>query len=289
VAFAITEGAKLEHSPILRTQVDPIFSPSSQAMPVAHIKFRLRSRERISVWIENSHGVNVGNLLSNRSYKGGSNLDLVWDGVASNGIVEPDGVYMPVVKLERSHRVITLPSPIRIDTKPPVISVHHPLYPIISPDGDGRHDTFSVHYTLNERAHGILRVRGRQVEFTRGQKEAGTLFWNGKLNGKPARPGRYLLTVAAQDEAGNVAKGFPFAIVQVRYLTLARDRVVVRPGGRFALRISTDYPTVEWRFHGANGVQPRGTLHFRAPKSTGVYRLYVTAGNHAAKCSVVVA
>jgi hypothetical protein len=36
-------------------------------------------------------------------------------------------------------------------------------------------------------------------------------------------------------------------------------------------------------------VQRRGTLHFRAPKAAGVYRLYIVAGDHAAKCSVVVA
>jgi hypothetical protein len=289
VAFAITEGAKLEHSPILRTKVDPVFSPAGKAMPVAHIKFRLRTRELISVWIEDEDGRRVANLLVNRTYRAGSNLDLVWDGVASNGIVEPDGVYRPVVKLARSHRVITLPSPIRIDTKPPVITVRHPLYPILSPDGDGRRDSFSVHYTLNESAHGILLVRGRQVEFTRGQKKAGVLTWNGKLNGRPARRGHYLLTVSAQDEAGNVAKGFPFAIAQIRYLTLARDRVVVKPDGRFALRVSTDYPTVGWRLHGASGVERRGTLRFRAPKRAGVYRLYITAGPHSAKCAVVVA
>lgn len=289
VAFAITEGAKLEHSPILRTKVDPVFSPAGKAIPVAHIRFRLRTRERISVWIEDAHGNRVSNLITNRTYHAGSNLDLVWDGVASNGIVEPDGVYRPVVKLALSHRVITLPSPIRIDTKPPVITVRHPLYPILSPDGDGRRDRFSVPYTVNERAHGILLVRGRQVEFTLGQKEAGVLTWNGKLNGRAVRPGRYLLTVSAQDEAGNVAKGFPFAIAQVRYLTLARDRVVVKPGGHFALRVSTDYPTVGWRLHGASGVERRGTLHFRAPKSAGVYRLYITAGKHSARCAVVVA
>ncbi len=288
-AFAITEGAKLEHSPILRTKVDPVFSPSSQAHPVAHIDFQLRTRERISVWIEDSDGRRVGTLLANRTYRAGSKVELVWDGVASNGIVQPDGKYLPVVKLARSHRVITLPSPITIDTTPPVITVRHPLYPILSPDGDHRRDSFTVPYTLNERAHGILRVRGRQVEFTLGQKEAGELHWNGKLKGRPAHPGRYLLTVAAQDEAGNVSKGFPFAIAQVRYLTLARDRVVVRPGGRFALRVSTDYPTVGWRLHGAHGEQAHGTLHFRAPKRAGVYRLYITAGPHSAKCAVVVA
>jgi hypothetical protein len=289
VAFVITEAAKLERSPILRTKVDPVFSPDGKTIPAAHIRFRLRTRERITVWIEDKHGNRVADLLTNRTYRAGSNLDLVWDGVAQNGIVEPDGVYRPVVKLARSHRVITLPSPIRIDTKPPVITVRHPLYPILSPDGDGRRDSFTVPYTVNERAHGILLVRGRQVEFTLGQKESGKLVWNGKLKGRPVPPGRYLLTVSAQDEAGNVAKGFPFAIAQIRYLTLAHDRVVVRPGSRFALRVSTDYPTVGWRLHGAHGEQYRGTLHFRAPKKTGVYWLYITAGPHSARCSVVVA
>jgi hypothetical protein len=74
----------------------------------------------------------------------------------------------------------------------------------------------------------------------------------------------------------------------VRYLTLARDRIVVKPGRRFALRISTDVPTIRWRLHGRSGEQPRGTLHFRAPKSVGVYRLYIFAGDHAARTAVVV-
>jgi len=289
VAFALTQRAKVELSPILRTKVDPVFSPDGKSKPEAHIAFRLRTRERLTVWIEDSHGLNVRTLLSNRAFKPGSNLNLVWDGVADNGFAEPDGTYMPVVKLLRSHRTFRLPSPIEIDTKPPVITVRHPLYPILSPDGDDRRDEFRVHYRLSEPAHAILSVRGRQVEFTRGQKQSGELGWNGKVNGRPVGHGRYLLTVSAQDVAGNVAKGFPFAIAQVRYLTLARDRVVVKPGRRFALRISTDVPTVSWRLHGRSGVQRTGTLHFRAPKSVGVFRLFIVAGKHAAKCAVVVA
>jgi hypothetical protein len=196
---------------------------------------------------------------------------------------------MPVVKL--GHRIFLLPSEIRLDTKPPVITVHHPQYPILSPDGDGRRDSFTVPYRINERAHAILFVRGTRVEFTKSQKLTGEVHWNGKLGEppKPVRPGRYLLTVAAQDEAGNVSKPYPFAIAQVRYITLARNRVVVRPGGKFALRVSADTPSVRWTLHGRSGIQQTGTLHFAAPKSAGVYRLYVTAGTHSAKCTVVVA
>ncbi|NUR76985.1 MAG: hypothetical protein HOQ28_11970 [Thermoleophilia bacterium] len=291
VAFVITEGAKLEKSPIAGTKVTPLFSQNGVQHRTAHVQFRLRTRERLEAWIEDARGDRVRELQAARTFPRGARLDLVWDGFTSSGIAEPDGVYMPVVKLLRSHRTIVLPSPIRIDTKPPVITVRHPLYPLLSPDGDGRRDSFTVPYRINERAHGILSVRGGQVEFTRSQKQTGELHWNGKL-GKPPKavlPGRYLLTVSAQDEAENRSKPFPFAIAQVRYLALGRDRVVVRPRGKFALRVSTDYPSVQWKLRGRSGVQRTGTLHFRAPRSIGVFRLFITAGRHSAKCTVVVA
>jgi hypothetical protein len=46
---------------------------------------------------------------------------------------------------------------------------------------------------------------------------------------------------------------------------------------------------VHWTLHGRSGTEPRGTLHFTAPKRPGVYHLYVTVGAHSAACAVVVA
>jgi hypothetical protein len=293
LAFVVTESAKLEKSPIMGTKVTPLFSPDAvdPKLKNADVIFRLRTTERIEAWIQDSDGNRVRLLQAPRTFKRGTRLDLVWDGFTDSGIVVPDGVYMPVVKLLRSHRTIVLPSEIRLDTKPPVITVRHPQYPIISPDGDGRHDTFTVPYRSSEHGNAILFVRGTQVEFTKCCKQVGELHWNGRLGvpPRPVRPGRYLLTVAARDEAGNESKPYPFAIAQVRYITLARDRVVVPPGGKFFLRVSADTPTVHWTLHGRSGTQRTGTLRFTAPKSAGVYRLYVTAGMHAAKCTVVVA
>ena len=63
-AFVVTEGAKLEKSPIAGTHVDAVFSPAS-AVPAkrnAHIQFRLRTRERLAVWIEDSQGRRVAEL-----------------------------------------------------------------------------------------------------------------------------------------------------------------------------------------------------------------------------------
>ena len=289
VAFAITEHAKLERSPIFGTSVDPIFSPDGNTKPVAHVDFRLRTRERLEVWIENGKGRRVRTLLPSRTLRARTRVSLVWNGFTDQGTLVQDGVYRPVVKLERSHRTIVLPNDIQLDTRPPVITVKKPQYPIISPDGDGRHDSFTTAYTIDERAHAILLVRGRQVVYTRGQKQTGTITWNGTVKRRTVGPGRYVLAIAAQDIAGNQSKGYPFAIVQVRYVVLARKRVVVRPRGRFALRVSTDAPTVHWILHGRSGDEPRGTLHLRAPKKAGVYRLYVSAAGHAAVCAVVVA
>jgi hypothetical protein len=299
VAFAITERAKLTLSPIASTRVAPkVFSPKAAEAShrTATVAFRLRTTEQVTVWIEDAHGTNVRTLLPSRSERRGARLDLVWDGFADDGELEPDGTYRPVVKLETSHRTVVLPNPIRIDTRPPRISVPHPLHPILSPDGDHHRDTFRVRYRVDEPAHGILllRVDGHEqtVEFTRSQKPTGELEWNGKVRRggvyKPARPGAYLLSVAAQDTAGNRSKPFPFALATVRYVALGRKRVVVAPGRRFAIRVSTDAPTVDWRLHGRSGVARRGTLHLRAPRKAGVYSLYVFVAGHAARAAVVV-
>jgi hypothetical protein len=289
-AFVLTERAKLERSPIYGTNVDPIFSPNGKAKPVAHIRFRVRTRERIDVWIEDTHGRRITDLLQGRTTRPRQTVRLVWDAFTPSGIAARDGTYRPVVKLERSHRTIVLPSDIVLDTVPPKI-VARPAtkYPIISPDGDGNADSVRIPYTVNEPAHGILLLRGKRVVYTLGQKESGVLVWSGRRAGRGLAPGRYVLAVAAQDRAGNRSKGAPVAIAQIRYVTLARKRVVVRPGGKFAIRVSTDAPDVAWRLHGRSGVQRTGTLHFRAPRTAGVYRLYVTVRSHTAVCSVVVA
>lgn len=292
-AFAVTEGAKLSKSPIAGTRVTQVFSPAGETVKVAEVSFRLRTRERLTVWIQDAHGRRVATLLTSRTAPAGRLFHLGWDGFSPDGVIEPDGVYKPVVKLERSHRTIVLPSPIRLDTVPPVVTVKHPQYPIVSPDGDGHKDDFRVQYRLSKPAQVILAVRGRRVLLTRSQKTAGTIVWTGKVRNSQgqlvrARPGRYLLTISARDRAGNVSKGLPFAIAQVRYVALGRPRVVVRPRAHFALRVSTDSPTVRWTLHGRSGVMRAGTLNFRAPKKAGVYNLYVTAAGHSAVTTVVV-
>jgi hypothetical protein len=193
------------------------------------------------------------------------------------------------VHLAREHRTIELPNTIVLDTTPPAVHVRHRIYTHISPDGDGRADSFRIRYSLGEPGRGILIVDGRQVAITARQGRGGELVWNGRVRGRPVRPGNHVLEISAQDAAGNRADPFPFAVVTVRYVALGRTRVLVKPGGRFAILVLADARDVGWRLLGAHGLARPGTLRLRAPVRRGVYRLYVTAAGHAAKAFVVVA
>jgi hypothetical protein len=284
-AFALTEGAKLELSPIYGTTItNKVFSPGITA---ADIDFRLRKSDHVTVWMEHD-GQRVAQLTA-RTYKRGK-VSLVFEGIGTTGLTLPEGKYIPVVHLGRSHRTIRLPSSIELDTTPPVITVPHRIYTHISPDGDGHHDSFRVDYKLDGPARAMLFVGRRRVWLTHGKQLRGQLIWNGKFGTRPARPGNYELRVAAQDPARNVSKlGIPFAIVTVRYIALGRTRIVAKPGTRFALRVLTDAPCVDWRMDRGHRRVCHHTLKLRAPRKPGVYRLYVQAAGHAAKALVVVA
>ena len=183
-AFALTERAKLELSPIYGTQQAQVFSPDSKvaAKKLAHIRFHVRKSENIDVWIQSSDGEKVDDLLVHRAVRPRELVQVVWDAFTPSGVGVPDGTYRAVVKLERSHRTIVLPSDIKVDTTPPrIVARPATKYPIISPDGDGHADVVRVPYEVSEPAHAILLLRGEQVVFTNGQKEKATLVWNGKV------------------------------------------------------------------------------------------------------------
>jgi hypothetical protein len=281
-AFALTEGAKLEVTPIYQTKVAPVFSPG---LTLGFIDFRLRKTDHLTVWM--THDGKRYTVVHGRTFHAGE-VELAFAGRSSSGATLPQGIYVPVVHFKRSHRTITIPSKMRLDTTPPVIHVRRHQHAVISPDKNGHMDVYRVHYTLSEHARGILLVDGKRVEVTHDEKTSAELTWDGTFHSIPARPGTYTLSISAKDLAGNVTTPSQFAIVQVRYITLGRTRIVVRPGARFAVRMSHDSPTVTWLLHGRHGTARGVTLHLRAPKKRGVYRLYVTAATHSAQAVVVV-
>ena len=293
VAFALTEGAKTELSPIYRTSITKVFSPTCNLAYCrtneASIVFHLRKKQRIEVWIENHNGRKVATIVSGKTFPKGE-VSLGFPGVGLDGVsVLPDGSYRPVIKLTGEHRTITLPNVIRIDATPPVVVSYTPKgYTHISPDGDGRNDVFHMRYTLNGPAHGVLLVGRTQVAFTRGQKLHGVMSWNGKFDGQVQPPGKYVLSIAAQDAAGNRSKPVPFIVVAIRFVALGRTSISVAPRHRFAVFVLTDARTISWLFDRGRGTQLSHTLRLRAPRKPGTYQLFVTASGHTARATVSV-
>ena len=286
-AFAVTEGLKLERSPIAATKVDKVFSPVC-GCPRDHagIAFRLRRGDDVTVAIVDSGGHVVRTLLRNASRRRGLHR-LVWDGRGDNGIVVADGSYKPRVHFRKAHRTILLPNPIKLDTAAPRPTLDGVAPTAFSPDGDGRRDHVVVRYRFGESArallyvNGILRVRVKQF------RTSGSLTWYGLADLVPMPAGTYVLTLAGEDRAGNVSRAVGQEVVRIRYVEL-RPRVLrVREATRFGVKVSTDAVRYRWRLGKRHGTSGRRVLVLRAGYP-GRYRLVVTANGHAARAIVIV-
>jgi hypothetical protein len=292
VAFALSEGAKTELSPLYGTKIAKVFSPvCNPALCRSHtarIDFKVRERQRLEVWMLRN-GRRVATVVAGKRFPRGE-VNLAFRGLADDGVsILPDGDYQPVIRFIDEHRTITLPNLIRLDTAPPEpAKVARVLRTHISPDGDGRYDTIRIPYALGAPGHGVLLVNGRQAVFTRTQRPHGSFTWNGRLHGRSLAPGRYRLAIAGQDAAGNRSAPVVVARVEIRYLRLGRSTVGVVGRHRFALFVLADARPVSWLLDRGRGTSTSHTLRIRAPRKPGVYTLYVTAAGHTAKASIVV-
>jgi hypothetical protein len=181
----VTQRLKLEPSPISQTRVDKAFSPVCRCLSrVAHIDFSLRRADHLRVAIR-IDGREV--TIANREFSKGA-VHVQWNGLDGNGAVVPDGIYYAVVHLRRAQRMIDLPNPIRVDTRPPTIA-------LVGTRRSGSRTIFT--YRTSEPAHALLFVNGRRRVFTYSTRRHGRLPFYGKLSA------RTKLTLVAEDLAGN--------------------------------------------------------------------------------------
>jgi hypothetical protein len=278
-AFAVTQGLKLDESPIFDTRIGKRVSPT--AGTEAKITFRLRESDAVTVSVVDADGEVVRTLLPHRRFPA-RRFILSWDGRDDVGRALPEGEYRPRIRLADERTTTTLPNDIELDTTPPLIEFVAVRPRVISPDGDGRAEALKLRFSSGEDVHALLFVAGKRRVRTRA-RDSGTIRW-----GAPVRPGRYRLAIAAQDRAGNTSARAPAGTVRVRYIELRRNVIRARAGLRFGVGVSTDAPNYRYRFGGRSRVGGGRFLVLRAPEEVGRYRLYVQANRHADSALVIV-
>jgi hypothetical protein len=214
-AFVRTEQQKLERSPVIVEDVDPVFSPvCGCATSSAEIVLRLRRKSRVSLEIVDREDQVVRRLIEDRSVRG--RFVASWDGRTDEGGLAPDGIYRPRLRLASADRAFLLTNRIRVDTRGPRATIVEVAPRIVTPNGDGRNDRVSIKYRLSERGQPLLLVDG--AVRVRGQKRReGKLEWYGnRARGKRARAGRHRLQIAGVDEAGNLGDPSPAIVVRLR-------------------------------------------------------------------------
>ena len=287
VAFAVTEGLKLEKSPIGQTQVSKEIAPTCGgcANHQAAIDFFLRKRDRLTVAIVDSSGEVVRTLDAGRRARRGAQ-QFIWNGRDDTGHVLVDGTYRPRVHLAREHRTIVLPNPIRVDTKAPQIMFVSARPPVFSPDGDFRREYVRLRYVASERARAILYVNGDRRGMVRQFVRSGKLDWGGRsLRRLPA--GRYRLQLRAVDLAGNLSPLTRTIVVRIRYVELRPHVVHVRSGDRFRIRVLTDAVRYTWHI-GSRGKAGRTHLLAIRAGAPGRYVLRVAVNGHVATALLLV-
>jgi alpha-tubulin suppressor-like RCC1 family protein len=88
------------------------------------------------------------------------------------------------------------------------------------------------------------------------------------------RPGKYGVTLAARDAAGNLSDATR-AVTVVIPLRVFTPRVQVAAGKRFAVRLATDGRAYHWKLAKRGGFASRRRLVLRAPSKPGRYTLVI--------------
>ena len=295
-AFAITEHLKLIKSPISGALLS---ERRGREVPSGHVligptcncptsratlRVKLRHSDRVTVTIRNSSGHTVRTIAAHVPVPAKTEKLFVWNGRTDAGRVAPDGAYYPSVKLPR--QTFQFLNKITVDTKPPTVLAKAVKKNPVLFAGPGR--TVAIRYGFSEPAHALVYLGSRLIIRSHKTKEHDKVKWAGTLGGEPLRPGRYVLSIGAQDLAGNVtlAAKRKHVTVVVRYVDVSPRQLAVRAGHRFTVHVKTAAKHYTWRLGQRHGSHRTSVLHLQAPTTPGTYRL-VVAENGQATTAVV--
>lgn len=296
-AFAITERLKQIKSPVYGTKVSagtvarpgrPVLISPVCGCPTskATVQITLRHTGPVTVTIVDSAEHTVATIASGVHMDARQPRQFPWNGRTDAGTVVPDGVYYPWVHLPR--RTLGLINKITVDTKPPKVfsaTARKGGTPVLFA-APGR--TIAIHYEFSGRAHAVVYLGRRKITTGRASRPDDKIKWAGTFGGRRLRAGTYVLSVGAQDLAGNEtpADRRKQVTVELRYIQLAPERITARAGRPFTVHVETAAPRYTWQFGHKHGSHHRRSLRLRAPSAAGTYRLVVTEHGHTATAVV---
>jgi hypothetical protein len=284
-AFAITEHLKLLRSDVYGTQVSKVVAPTCHCPnSTATIRITLRHPDHVTVTIVDSAGHEVA-ALPGVSMAARVPHQFSWDGRTDSGALAPDGTYHPWVHLPR--KVYPFANKITVDTKAPqVLSASVGKQVLFAAPGH----TVAIRYSFSERAHAVVYLGRQRIIVGRRSRQRDKVKWAGTRGGKALRAGTYVLSIGAQDLAGNEtpAAARKTVTVTVSYIQVAPERITVRSGRRLTVRVETAARRYTWRLGSRHGARHGKILRLRAPTTPGTYRLVVAEHGHTTTAEVQV-
>ncbi len=270
-AFAVAERLKLERSPVAAPKIQRLLGPTCECpKDTAQISFGLRHADRVTASMVDSKGRRVRLLLDDEPQAAGR-INLIWDGRDAKGEVVRDGRYRLRVALGRAHRTITIPTPVRVDTRPPRVRLINVDPHVFSPDGDGAGDRVTYRYTSSEFGRALVFVDDQLAVRARGVVAGpAEVFWRGRLDGDVAEPGTYTTWLKIVDAVGNESEPTRTVPVTIRFIEIDAPATVAR-GGLLTFEIDADASEVAWTLRGRSGrrrlagTAAPGVVHVRLP------------------------
>lgn len=321
-AFFVAQRFKSAPAVVDIGSVPKFFSPNGDGeRDVEEVSFSVKSRDDVTVDVVDDGGGRVRRLAVGVRARPFTPVRLRWDGRTDEGGRASDGRYRVRIALRRTGRSVVIPKAIELDTTPP-----RPEVVRISPEGGSpaprgpavvapgqpvritvrrvsrfRRTQFAVWRTDRPPARAVASFESRRKGSRRG-------VWDGRVDGRPAPPGTYLVVPEVEDRAGNqgsapaelppepgTVPGRPGVLV--RELAVQPPLEPVRAGARVSFLVDSRGRSYRWSVRRVGGAQrirkgsaaPGRPLRLQAPGGvSAAYLLEVRSGSVATRVPFLV-